>query len=363
VLLCQRTWDGVDVCALRVLEELKGTALASQGSLRFLSLFGYSFGGLVARYLAGALLQTNFLGLTPLNLVTSATPHLGVTLLSDPRARRVTTALGSSLGGRSGAQMLLRDGEKLLVLMAHPDSYFARGAASFKRLSLYANAVNDRTVPFWTSFIAHVGNDGVPAGPPTGGARASPYPHIDWEGSDAAAEGGASRISARHAENGNGRLAHSDVDAPPVDALSAVERAKLLLLAPLLLVLAPLWITIVPGSLALLGIYKRHTLRPPGEGKESTRLLNGRYWSDVMCEEKELFDEAAVQRHMSQWLNALRWHKVSVRFTLARDGLAGLHTHPLIVQRRESRHAAGADVIQHLVNTFARAPMAKDDET
>ncbi len=119
----------------------------------------------IARYLAGALLvePRPFLGLTPLNLVTFACPHLGPSLLrSDAdaadadaadttdaaaaadvadaasRAAAAAAAGGSPafslfflrhLAGRSGAQMALHDPPQLLMLMAHPRSTFYKVCA------------------------------------------------------------------------------------------------------------------------------------------------------------------------------------------------------------------------------------------
>jgi hypothetical protein len=153
------TYDGVDACANRVLPELRAV-VAAHPSLRALSLLGYSFGGLVARFLAGALLvePRPFLGLQPLNLVTFACPHLGPTLLCAPpagaedagaagdadsdaeeseegaaaraqrrkRAATLSLAFLRHLAGASGAQMALHDPFQLLLLMAHPRSAFYR---------------------------------------------------------------------------------------------------------------------------------------------------------------------------------------------------------------------------------------------
>ena len=119
--------DGIDQCARRVLRELR-RLVADTASLRTLSLVGYSMGGLVARYLSGALLleELPFLGLSPLNLVTFATPHLGAERSGNGPMRFYL----DHLGGRSLAQMNLSDETKLLALMAHPRSAFFRGLAA-----------------------------------------------------------------------------------------------------------------------------------------------------------------------------------------------------------------------------------------
>jgi hypothetical protein len=361
----QRTWDGVDVCAARVLRLLLET-VSAHPSLRHVSLFGYSFGGLVARYLAGALEVQSppFLGLTPLNLVTSATPHLGVFLLTDAAQRR-TAASVSALGGRTGQQLVLRDEQQLLALMCHPDSAFTRGAARFRRRSLYANVANDRTVPFWTAWFAPMSADGRPAGPPLPRAAAqspdrSVYPHIIWEGSaaeaDAAPKGEESSSEATESEATMPASAvlPESVEAAQ-DALSHLNRAKLFLLAPLLVLLFPIWLAIVPGTITLLGLYKHHTQRVGVEQPtEMSHLMDGRLWSEVMREEADAGTvQFNVQRRMAERLNNSGWQKVAVHFSLSREGLLALHTHGLIVHRRLHLHVPGADVVQHCVDNWA----------
>ena len=359
--ILQRTWDGVDVCAARVLRLLRET-VSAHPSLLHVSLFGYSFGGLVARYLAGALEVESpaFLGLTPLNLVTSATPHLGVYLFADAAQRR-TAASVSALGGRTGQQLVLRDEHQLLALMCHPDSAFMRGAARFRHRSLYANVANDRTVPFWTAWFAPLNSDGQPTGPPlprvTSQSAEWLYPHVIWEGSAAeAAAAPKGEASSSDATESEATMPASAVLPESVeaaqDALSHLNRAKLVMLAPLLLILFPMWLAIVPGTITLLGLYKRHTQSVRGEQpREMSHLVDGRLWSEVMCDEG---DAETMQRRMAERLNGAGWQKVAVRFTLAREGLLALHTHGLIVHRRLHIHAPGADVVQHCVDNWAR---------
>jgi hypothetical protein len=59
----------------------------------------------------------------------------------------------------SGRQLFLIDqfrdtGRPLLAIMADPESIFIRALAQFKNKSLYANAVNDRTVTYYTAGIS-----------------------------------------------------------------------------------------------------------------------------------------------------------------------------------------------------------------
>lgn len=128
--------------------------------IRKLSIVGYSLGGLVARYAIGLLDARGWLGrLEPLNFTTFATPHVGVRL----PARGVRSQLFNVLGARtisvSGRQLFLIDsfrgtGKPLLSILADPDSIFIQGLAKFKRRSVYANVINDRSAVFYTTYIS-----------------------------------------------------------------------------------------------------------------------------------------------------------------------------------------------------------------
>eukprot|EP00966_Prymnesium_polylepis_P022920 527088-Prymnesium_polylepis.1 len=186
-----KTLDGVDVCALRVLKLLR-PLVAGHASLRGLSLIGYSFGGLVARFLAGALVlePRPFLGLRPLNVVTIACPHLGPVRTEGPARQRLLRLIMRVLGSRTGTQLGLLDRTKLLSLMVHPRGVFYRGLAAFSRRATYANITCDNTVPHWTASIA-AWRAGAPLPPPTTAPQDSattPYPHVEsvvnWAGGD-----------------------------------------------------------------------------------------------------------------------------------------------------------------------------------
>jgi hypothetical protein len=289
-----------------------------------------------------------------------------------------------------------------------------QGLAAFARRVAYANASNDRTVPFWTAFIAPW-RHGAPTPPPAprkrkrgnsgnGGGAASldadtdadPYPHIEWEGDtcegangtngagnganssedDAAADGGAAGDAggagdAPLPEDASpsllaGALALSGpLASPPAraaeaasDALSRGQYARIALCLPIgFFVLLPLWLTIVPSLLLPMGLYKRRTLRAPPlpprlaalapthEGEEEEECS----WPEALRHERGAL--AAPQAWMARQLNALPWHKVSVRFSLARDGITAVHTHGHIIVRRASQ-PAGMDVLRHLADTM-----------
>ena len=318
------SFDGVEVCAARVLAELRAL-VREHASLRRISLVGYSFGGLVARFLAGALYLEDWLTLRPAQYVSFATPHVGP-LLPDSPCR---LAALRTLGGLSGLQMALADEEQLLLLMATPGSVFMRALAAFERRATYANAANDRTVPFWTSFISEWSGD-QPLGPP--GALAEPhadYPHVEWEGSTADAASGGEEVE---------------------DSLQPAHHAQLALLSPLALVIVPLWLLIAPSALLLLGISKQHTMNAASLSA-ALRDVDGEDWAQVRPRLLQRLGPAGVQPWMAAQLNKVSWHKVSVRFLLSIEGLGALHTHGLLVVRRRGNEA-GRDVLLHLSRSF-----------
>ncbi|KAI9024572.1 putative serine esterase-domain-containing protein [Hyaloraphidium curvatum] len=160
------TYDGIDVCGRRVIAELEAhaAALAADGKKAAkLSIVGYSLGGLIARYVVGQLLKANFFAennIRPANFVTLATPHLGIRYPSTTSFRsRVLTHLASQgYASRTGLQLVFDDtygqhGKPLLEVMTAPGSVYTAAIRLFSNAAIYANAVNDRTVPFWTAFI------------------------------------------------------------------------------------------------------------------------------------------------------------------------------------------------------------------
>ncbi|CAK9783569.1 DUF676-domain-containing protein [Cutaneotrichosporon oleaginosum] len=159
------TYDGVDVCASRVAWEVdEHIAEIEHGGRRVthISILGYSLGGMVARYLVGLLearTPSFFDKHIPVSFTTIATPHLGVarynTLLSN-----VVFWLGARLLSRSGEQMHLvdtyseMDPRPLLEVMADPKHVWHQALARFDQVHVYANTINDNTVPFPSAAIA-----------------------------------------------------------------------------------------------------------------------------------------------------------------------------------------------------------------
>ena len=158
------TYDGIETCAERVTSEIQSFISSPAGtSLTKISIIGYSLGGLVARYCVGLLFSTGvFEKLTPLNFNTFATPHVGVRSPLGPFPGSLGTTIFNALGPRtlsaSGRQMWMIDtfrdtGQPILSVMADRQSIFMRGLRTFKTRALYANAINDRTVNFYTAMI------------------------------------------------------------------------------------------------------------------------------------------------------------------------------------------------------------------
>ncbi|KAI0741678.1 DUF676-domain-containing protein [Daedaleopsis nitida] len=155
------TYDGIDWGGERVAEEIfeEIKVLEKEGKkvTRF-SVTGYSLGGLIARYVVGILHQRGFFeDVTPVNFNTIATPHIGL-----PRYPTVISSifayLGPKLLSRTGEQFYVVDkwsqnGRPLLEVMADPNRIFYQALTLFNQVRIYANAINDVTVPYVTAAI------------------------------------------------------------------------------------------------------------------------------------------------------------------------------------------------------------------
>jgi len=157
------TYDGIEVGAERITYEIedKLKELEEAGSMvKKISIAGYSLGGLVARYVVGLLYKNGvFDRIQPTNFTTFATPHLGVRAPKRGYRSETWNFLGSRTLSTSGQQMFLVDkfrdtGRPLLSILADPSSIFVKGLSMFKRKSIYANTLNDKSVPFYTSAVS-----------------------------------------------------------------------------------------------------------------------------------------------------------------------------------------------------------------
>ncbi|KZS90706.1 DUF676-domain-containing protein [Sistotremastrum niveocremeum HHB9708] len=157
------TYDGIDWGGERIATEVQRIDEIEKDSekkvTRF-SIVGYSLGGLLSRYVIGILESRGFFKtVKPVSFTTIATPHLGL-----PRypsfLSYLTTTLGPRLLSRTGEQFYgvdkwsgSKSGRSLLQVMSDERRVFMRGLKSFEKISIYANAVNDVTVPYVTAAI------------------------------------------------------------------------------------------------------------------------------------------------------------------------------------------------------------------
>ena len=157
------TYDGIELGGERVcveIEEELAKIRGKGGNIAKLSIVGYSLGGLVARYAVGLLHAKGvFDQVEPVNFTTFASPHLGVRSPLRGWHNHVWNILGARTLSTSGRQLFTIDdfrgtGRPLLAILADPDSIFMSGLKRFKRRTLYANAVNDRSAVYYTTGIA-----------------------------------------------------------------------------------------------------------------------------------------------------------------------------------------------------------------
>jgi Putative serine esterase (DUF676) len=93
------------------------------------------------------------------NFTTFATPHLGIRTPLRGWHNHVWNVFGARTLSLSGRQLFIIDnfrgaGRSLLSVLADPDSVFIKGLALFKRRTLYANIVNDRSAVYYTTGIS-----------------------------------------------------------------------------------------------------------------------------------------------------------------------------------------------------------------
>ncbi|EGN96759.1 hypothetical protein SERLA73DRAFT_57876 [Serpula lacrymans var. lacrymans S7.3] len=157
----ESTYDGVDWggerVAKEILEEIEKQREKGKTVTRF-SVTGYSLGGLVARYVIGILHQRGFFeSVTPVNFNTLATPHIGIPRYASTFSS-IFAYLGPKLLSRSGEQFFCVDkwsvkGRSLIEVMADPERIFYQALLLFPNIRIYANGINDMTVPYVTACI------------------------------------------------------------------------------------------------------------------------------------------------------------------------------------------------------------------
>jgi hypothetical protein len=159
------TYDGIERGGERVCAEIEEEMrLIEQrgGKIQKLSIVGYSLGGLVSRYAIGLLNARGVLDRVQcMNFTTFATPHLGVRTPLKGWHNHVWNVLGARTLSMSGRQLFTIDnfrgtGKPLLSVLADPKSIFMDGLRKFRRHTLYANVVNDRSAVYYTTGISKI---------------------------------------------------------------------------------------------------------------------------------------------------------------------------------------------------------------
>ncbi|ODN77058.1 hypothetical protein, variant 3 [Cryptococcus amylolentus CBS 6039] len=157
-----KTWDGIDVCAARVADEIDQEIERLQDEDKDVvgfSVMGYSLGGLISRYLIGLLhaRQPSFFARhKPVSFSTAATPHLGV-LKYGTTTNTVVHTIGRRLFSQTGKQLYNLDrepewaGRSLLEVMSDPDNIFIQALKLFPKSMIVANGTQDLTVPYPTA--------------------------------------------------------------------------------------------------------------------------------------------------------------------------------------------------------------------
>lgn len=154
-----KSYDGLDLNLRRVIAEIfyEMETLLERNNYKVtkISFVGYSLGGLIARYVVGVLYEMGlFNQVEPVFFTTFATPHVGVEFFKDNFFDRTANRMGPYLFGKSGRQLFVSDSDKVLVEMAKPEGRYFRGLKLFQVHIALANVSNDRTVAFYTSYIA-----------------------------------------------------------------------------------------------------------------------------------------------------------------------------------------------------------------
>ncbi|KAJ3069866.1 hypothetical protein HDU98_007077 [Podochytrium sp. JEL0797] len=169
------SYGGVDGCGAQLAEQLF-TRLADETkpTVTHISFIGYSFGGLVIRYVVGVLFARGLLrsekdaapaddsrpSLIANLFVTFASPHLGARRTTPESAFNPVFNHGAGIfTAKTGRQMMGVDrtevqGRKTVDVLADPGLPFWQGLAKFKRRILYANLQNDPLVSHRTASIS-----------------------------------------------------------------------------------------------------------------------------------------------------------------------------------------------------------------
>ena len=157
------TYDGIDLGGERVAQEVEDCMkdLEKAGSkLDKISVVGYSLGGLIARYTIGLLYSRGYFdNIQPTNFTAFASPQLGVRTPFMGVHYSIWNILGARTLSTSGRQLFLIDSFRdtnrpLLSVLSDPSSIFMTALSKFKHRVLYANIINDRSAPYYTTSLS-----------------------------------------------------------------------------------------------------------------------------------------------------------------------------------------------------------------
>ncbi|THU89916.1 DUF676-domain-containing protein [Dendrothele bispora CBS 962.96] len=153
-----KTYDGIEWGAERAAKEIMEAARRIEEkdhhTIDKFSITGYSLGGLYARYVIAILHASDFFAnVQPMNFVTIATPHIGIPRTDRSLFSRLAKVVGSHLLGNTGQQLYGIDnwagtGRAWLEVASDRSCVFWNALNAFHRIDIYANAINDRTVPY-----------------------------------------------------------------------------------------------------------------------------------------------------------------------------------------------------------------------
>ncbi|CAN3504159.1 lipid droplet phospholipase 1 [Diutina catenulata] len=153
-----KTYDGIVYNAERVIEEIlyeiEALKEKEMTTVSKISIVGYSLGGLISRCVIGLLFEMGFFDtVKPIIFTTFATPHVGVEFFKENLFDFTANRLGQYMFGKTGKELFVKDTNQMLVEMADPGKRYFKGLMMFQLKIILSNVKNDRTVPFYTSFI------------------------------------------------------------------------------------------------------------------------------------------------------------------------------------------------------------------
>ena len=154
------TMQGTEDCALNALEEIR-QCLKQWKSIKYLTVLGHSFGGIIARNMIEKLSQDTFFeGITLVDLFLIASPTLGVRRPQNHLssvAFNATFHFGANIvAGKTGAELLLNDERTILHQMTTEKYVDVYG--KFNRRLMYGNIFNDIQVPYTTALASKTHN-------------------------------------------------------------------------------------------------------------------------------------------------------------------------------------------------------------